>query len=329
MTLNELERRALELAKQSDFGPEATRINEAIVEIAPAQQAAWTRLGRCHLEQRRFDDAVAALRAALSLNPANGVATNLLNEVRKRRALTPTAAERATTGFGAREFALLETLPPDEACRSLAPRIDSLVSAINASTIAERIVGARQRAGREGSKLFHSGSCHAGGTGHVYVFHHGGRWEPQFNIGWYSSPPFAGSCLRAGIGFHMSQGGRDPDRTSGAERAIGHFEALKRAIERSWRRELTQWMAANGGFLQYGSNEPAVELLPDRAVEWLLNCRNPAAVEWIFIGRWLFLDRPDDAAVLGDRGRLARIVDDTFRTLFPLWSAAYESSGVP
>src|SRR5438270_12286276 len=127
-----LERRALELMKQGDFGDEAVRGTAAIVEQAPKDQRAWTRLGRCRLELRQFDEAVEALRAALALDPLSTVATNLLNEVRKRRAQMPTAAERATTGFSSREFAVLETQSPDEACRTLAPRIEALFGAINA-----------------------------------------------------------------------------------------------------------------------------------------------------------------------------------------------------
>jgi len=60
-----------------------------------------------------------------------------------------------------------------------------------------------------------------------------------------------------------------------------------------------------------------------RRSKWLLTCRNLAALEWIFVGRWLFLDKPDDAKVLGDRAKLARIADETFRALYPLWLSAY------
>src|SRR6266850_4832796 len=125
--LKTLENRALELMKHADFGPEAVRVNAEIIERAPKQESAWTRLGRCHLEQRNFDEAVSALRAALALNPTNGIATNLLAEVRRQRALAPTARERATTGFSAREFTMLETLSPDEAVRALRPRIEALL----------------------------------------------------------------------------------------------------------------------------------------------------------------------------------------------------------
>src|SRR4051812_25734475 len=174
-----LEQRALELIKAQDFGPEVLAVNAGIVERAPKQVGAWTRLGRCHLEQGHFDEAIESLRAALAISPANSIAINLLNEVRKRRAQTPTAAERTITGFSTREFALLSSLGSGEALAALQPRIDALLDSLNASTIAPKIVAARLREGGSGQKLFQSGSAHAGSPGHVYAYHHGGRWEPQ------------------------------------------------------------------------------------------------------------------------------------------------------
>jgi Tetratricopeptide repeat len=321
-----LERRALELMKEADFGPEAVRVNAEIVEHAPTNESAWTRLGRCHMEQRQFDEAVSAFRAALALNPANGVATNLLTEVRRRRALTPTATERATTGFTAREFAALETLPSDEACRALGPRIEALLEIVNASTIAAQIVETRHRQGESGSKLFHANSFYSHGPGHIFAFQHGGRWEPQFNIGWFSSPPLPKSCVRIGLGFNLSVAGRDPDRIAGQERVLASFERFQRTLEKSWRRQLAQWMGASGGFIQYAEHPPAIERLPEPSVDWLVNCRNAAALEWIFVGRWLFLDNPDDAKIVGHRPLLAKAVDETFRTLYPLWLGAYTGS---
>ena len=318
-----LERRALELMKLADFGDEAVRVNTEILEQSPTHASAWTRLGRCHLEQRNFDEAVAALRSALSLNPSNSVATNLLTEVRKRRALTPTARERATTGFSAREFAMLETLPADEALRALEPRLNALLDAVNASNIAAKIVETRRRQGESGTKLFHTNSVHANASGRIDVFHHGGRWEPQFNIGWFSSPPAPASCVRIGIGFNAAPAGRDPDRAAGPERALAYFDRFQRTLEKAWKTELARWMGANGGFIQYGTNPPAVDLLPERAVEWLLTCHNAAALEWIFVGRWLFLGNADDARILGDRAKLASAADETFRALYPIWLGAY------
>jgi tetratricopeptide (TPR) repeat protein len=325
--LADLQRRALELAKQADFGAEAVHVNQAIVQLDPKLEAAWTRLGRCHLEQRSFDEAVVALRTALALNPASGIATNLLNEVRRRRALTPTASERATTGFGVREFAALETLSPDEAKRALGTRIEMLFDAINASTIAAKVVEARQRRGEPSSKLFHANSFHANSTGHIFAFHHGGRWEPQFNLGWFSHPPLPASCVRIGLGFHMAAAGRDSDRLEGQERALACFERFQQTLGTSWKGELARWMGTVGGFIQWADRPPAVDLLPQQAVEWLLTCRHAAALGWVFVGRWLFLDNAEDAAILGDRARLAKAADDTFRTLYPLWLGAYAGSG--
>lgn len=321
--LDELERRAIDLTKQGNFGPDAIRLNAEIVEKNPNHQSAWTRLGRCHMEQRQFDEAVSALRAALALNPSNAIATNLLTEVRRRRAMTPTAASRVNTGFSTREFTLLEAMPGDAARQALAPRIEALFDTLNGTSIAARIVESRQRQGESGSKLFHANSWHAT-IGHAYAFQHGGRWEPQFSLGWFSSPPFEASCFRVGLGFNLaSAGGRDPDRAAGHEQVLRFFERFQQTVEKSWKRELARWMAANAGFIQFADRPPALDLLPERAVEWLLNCRNPAVQQWLFVGRWLFLDKPDDAKVLSERARLATLVEDTFRTLYPIWLSTY------
>ena len=320
--LPDLQRRALELARLADFGAEAVQVNAELVAIDPKQEAAWTRLGRCHLEQRDFDEAVVALRAALAINPTNGIAANLLNEVRRRRALAPTAIERATTGFAAREFAALETLSPDEAKRALGTRIELLFDAINASAIAAKIVDARRRRGEAATKLFHANSFHAESRGHIFAFHHGGRWEPQCNIGWFSHPPAPASCVRIGLGFKVSAEGRDRD--AGPERALACFERFQQTLGTSWQHELARWMGATGGFIQYADRPPAVDLLPEQAVESLLACRHAAALGWIFVGRWLFFDNAADAAVLGDRAKLAKAADDTLRTLYPLWLSAYD-----
>ena len=324
--LKALERRALELMKQGDFGPESIRVNAEIVQLAPGDEGAWTRLGRCHLEQRQFDEAVTALRAALAINPAKTIATNLLAEVRKRRALTPSAVERATTGFSAREFALIEALSGDELLHALRPRMEVLFDTLNATSVAARIVEVRRRVAESGSKLFHANSYHAGpATGQVDAFHHGGRWEPQFNLGWFT-PPFMPSCLRIGIGFNLAQVGRDPASVAEQEQVLRYFERFRRTVEKSWQRELARWMATNGGFIQYGNLPPALDMLPERAVEWLLSFRDPASVGWIFLGRWLFLDNPDDAKILSDRAKLASAVDDTFRSLYPIWLTTYSDS---
>ena len=59
-------------------------------------------------------------------------------------------------------------------------------------------------------------------------------------------------------------------------------------------------MAGSSGFIQYAERGPATDMLPKQAVEWLVGCRNPAGIGWVFVGRWLFLEKPDDAAALGE-----------------------------
>ena len=136
------------------------------------------------------------------------------------------------------------------------------------------------------------------------------------------------SCVRIGIGFNVSRAGRDPDRGSGQDQALRYFERFQQTIARSWRGELARWMAANAGFLQYGDRPPALEMLPERAVDWVVSCRNAATVEWIFLGRWVFADRPDEARILSDRSRLAALADDTFRALLPIWLSTYVEPAV-
>ena len=76
---------------------------------------------------------------------------------------------------------------------------------------------------------------------------------------------------------------------------------------------------------RFGERGPATDLLPEPAVEWLINCRNPAGIGWVFVGRWLFVNRPDDVALLGEMRRLVATVEDTFAALLPLWLSVYES----
>jgi hypothetical protein len=222
-----------------------------------------------------------------------------------------------------REFTIIETLSPDEAARALQPRFAALFDTINATAIAARVVDSRQRQGESGSSLFHANSFQAPFTGHMFAFHHGGRWEPQFNLGWYGMPPHARRSFRVGLGFNLSHSSGDPDLATGQERILAFYDRFQQTIEKSWKRELAQWMAENTGFIQYSVHPPAVDLLPERAVEWLLNCRNAAALEWFFLGRWLFLDNPQAATIVADRARLTRVVDETFRSLYPLWLGTY------
>jgi tetratricopeptide (TPR) repeat protein len=325
----ELERRALEFAKRGDFGDEALRVNAALTEHAPQDVSAWTRLGRCHLEQRNWDEATAAFRNALRLKPTHTVATSLLNEVRKRRSEAPPRAQSSTTGFTSREFGLLQSPPTGELRLALRTRVGSLLETLNSTHTASLIARARQDAGAHESTLFDTNIGDVDQPGRLVVYQRGGRFEPQLNLGWFSHPPLHANCLRIGLGFDFS-GDADGDVAAGLEKALSFFERFQQALERSWKRELIQWMASDGAFIQHGDRPPSMDLLPAQAVDWLVNCRDAVRAEWIFVGRWLFLDNPEHARILADRGRLAKMMDDTLRALFPLWLQTYrDSSGDP
>lgn len=324
----DLQRRALELARQGDFGDEAARVNAAIIEFAPQDVSAWTRLGRCHFEQRNWDEATSALRAALQLNPAHTVATNLLNEVRKHRREAPPRAEPSTTGFGPREFGMLQSPPVGERRHALRTKVGALLETLNATHTSSLIARARRDAGAHESTLFDADVGDMDAKGRLVVYQRGGRFEPQLNLGWFSHPPFPANCMRVGLGFDFSAGGTDADSVAGCEQALSFFERFQQVLARSWSVELTRWMASDGGFIQYGDRPPATDLLPAQAVQWLVNCRDAAQLDWIFVGRWFFLDNPDHQRILGDKARLAKIIDDTMRTLYPLWLDTYRGPSV-
>jgi tetratricopeptide (TPR) repeat protein len=318
--IRNLEHRAVEFARQGNFGPDALQVNVELSSAAPANPGVWTRLARCHMEQGQFDEAAGALDKALELNPSNGIAKSLQTEVMRRRAARPVLSP-ASSGFTPQDFQTLGRLAPSDAMTALGPKFEALLLSLNEQRTVKRIVEARGRVGVGGAKLFHRNSYHSGGNGHIYAYHHGGRWEPQFNIGIFSDHPWQINAFRIGLGFNLSPGGRDLDREAGQEQIATYFEQFQSALQPTWRGHLVEWMGKSSGFIQFSDRGPALDLLPKQAVDWLINCRNPVGVEWIFCGRWLMLDKPDDARTLGEMPRLIVAVEDTFAALFPLWMA--------
>ncbi|HXW05879.1 MAG TPA: tetratricopeptide repeat protein [Vicinamibacterales bacterium] len=320
-----LERRAVEFARAGDFGPAALEANRELARLAPSNQGAWTRLARCAMEQRQFDDAVMALGRALELNPSNTIAKSLHQEVLKRRALAPVRSD-AASGFTAQDFYTLGQLAAPDAARALAPKFEALLLSLNEQRTAARIVDARNRAGMSGTKLFRRNSFYPGAHGHIFAFHHGGRWEPQFNLGLFAANPWGISAFRIGIGFNMSSAGTDPEREGGQADSLAFFERFQQQLGSTWRGHVVDWMDQVGGFIQFGERAPATEMMPKQAVEWVVNCRNPAGIGWVFLGRWLQLAKPDDASTMTEMRKLVATAEDAFAALFPLWLATYQGS---
>ena len=343
MDITSLEQKAIDLARRGDFGPEAKQVNEELTTAAPENQGAWTRLARCNIELGLLDDANAALERVLQINPQNMIARSLLQEaIRREVRLAPepepkrargsrarkttSGAAGARGGFGRAQFAALQQLAPNAALESLGPAIESLLMAVNDRPFAARVVEARNRAGQSGSKLFRRNSFYAGGEGHLYAFHHGGRWEPQINLGFYSVPAWGRSAIRAGIGFNFTQSGADRDREAGQERVAAYHEAFQQLVAADWKTLLTDWMSANAGFIQHADRPPATDLLPADAVAWLVNNHNAMEQGWVFVGAWLFADRADDAVTMEDPAALVKWVEQTFTDLLPLWTSVYRET---
>ena len=342
MDITSLEQRAIDFARRGDFGVEAKQVNQELTALVPSNQGAWTRLARCNIELGLFDDANAALERALQLNPQNTIARSLLQEsIRREVRQTPEPApvrargtrSRAMAaapvagrgGFGRAQFAALQQLAPASALDSLGPTIEALLMALNDRPFASKVVDARNRAGQSGSKLFRRNSFYAGTAGHLYAFHHGGRWEPQINLGFYAVPEWNRSAIRAGIGFNLTAAGADPEREAGQERVAAFFENFQRLVSSEWRQLLVQWLSTHHGFIQYADRPPAIDMLPEDAVDWLINNRHAMEQGWLFVGGWLFSDRADDVETMEDASKLVKWIDQALTDLLPLWSSVYRS----
>jgi hypothetical protein len=341
--ISNLEQKAIDFARRGEFSAAAKQVNEELTKLVPSNQGAWTRLARCNIELGLFDEANNALETALQLNPQNTIARSLLQESIKRsirleapepapkRKRTPSAGIKKTKaarpvaarGLGRAQFAALGQLEPSAAVESLTPAIEPVLTALNDRGFAEKVVEARNRAGHAGNVLFRRNTVQAGGNGHVYVFHYGGRWEPQLNVGLFSGEQWGRPAIRAGIGFNFTTAAAEGDVDTGPERVAEYFERFQQLVSAEWKQLLTKWMAANGGFIQYADGQPETSLMPADAVAWLLDTANPAEHGWIFVGRWLFGDRGTDSETMEDPTKLAKWMEQAFTDLLPLWMSVY------
>jgi hypothetical protein len=340
----ELQQRAIEYAKAGDFGPQALATNLELAKIAPTNEGALTRLSRCYLEGGQLDEANATLDAVLQLNPLNTIARSLQMEVARRRAVHAPKVKRtrsreskpkrseprngaALGGFGRAEFATLGQLGPEAAVDALGARVEALLMALNDRPFAAKAVEARNRAGLAGARLFRRNTLHAGGPGHVYAFHQGGRFEPQLNVGFFSKAVWTRDATCAGLGFNLAPKSDDPADMAGHERALAAFARFQQLASSAWRSFLRQWMATSGGFIQYGRTPPSTDLMPNDALARLIDLQPSPDLEWIFFGRWLFLDRANDAEVMADGRRLLVWTETSFSDLLPVWANVYRSAG--
>ena len=339
--IQSLEEQATDFARRGDFGVAARQVNEELTKAAPANAGAWTRLGRCCLELGQLDEATAALETALQLNAQNTIASSLQQEVGRRRArlsaaIPPVKKPRASAakgrgkaaapivgGFGRPEFATLAQLPAAAAVEALGPRIEAILMALNDRPFGDKIVEARNRAGHAGGKLFRRNSFYPGapaistrsstaGAGSRSSI--SGSLPSRGSAGAPSGPASASTSRRV-----RSIAKATPDWNA----LLANFERFQLLLSSEWRQLLTDWMGANGGFIQTRRSGPSLDLLPKDAVNWLATTTDGRERGWVFCGRWLFADRPGDAEVMENATKLTKTIEQTFTDLLPLWMSVY------
>jgi hypothetical protein len=342
--------RALALAQ--DFGPEALRLNEQLVAADESDVASRTRLARCYRAAGRLDDSEAQYRETLRRDPKNRIAAGGLESIQverrdgaataaapapraervrrapKARSADPvaesaeSAAPLAFTGFEHRDFAELRSCPPRDLRARFAPRVIDLVKRINALASSEEIASIREP-GRK--HLFRTSRADV----HVEaarwsVLNHGGRFEPQVTIGMYAGTRTPGDWLRVGIGFDLANDGADADHPDGVREVRNHFRRLQAILASPRRSLLVGWMIKEGGLIEYNETGPRLDLQqPSDAADLIAEC-DPAKARWVFFGKWLSPERPEDASTLADPLALVRLVDHSFTGLLPLWRALWE-----
>jgi hypothetical protein len=132
--------------------------------------------------------------------------------------------------------------------------------------------------------------------------------------------------MTAGLVFDLAPGGDDDRAEAGRERLFEYFEVFRQQLASTWRQHLSDWMRTSGGFVQFGDQPPATDLLPYQALEKIIGPAPAAEMGRVAVGRWLFPNRAEDAAILADGSRLVRWIETTFTDLLPLWSTVYRGS---
>jgi tetratricopeptide (TPR) repeat protein len=340
---------ARQLALAGNFGPEALALNRSLIEHDESDEEARTRLARCLRTAGRLADAEAEYREVLRRNPQNRIAAGALEALAPRptvdtpgargtRRTTRTAGPRGAasppgsagfaddaspvpqsfSGFRPEDFLELQTCPYQRLQERFGPRMIDLVRRVNTLASSAECAAVRDPQQRQ---LFRASlrDVHTVPR-QVYVFNLGGRWEPQFNLGAFGGRD-TGNWFRIGLGFDLSQAGRDADAESNRARVRGYFRRFQDILRSDRRHLLAGWMAREDGLIQVHAGAPRRDLeSPGKAADFIAQC-DVERTDWVFCGKWLFPDQPDDAAVLADPVALVRTVDRVLAGLRPLYGA--------
>lgn len=236
----------------------------------------------------------------------------------------------ATSGFTAADFdRLARTTSEATAIESQAAKIDDLIRRLNQTMFASRFAAARQWLEKPGDLYLTKGNyVHGGDNQHWYVFHRGGRWEPEFNIGMYGRPQNGERYLRIGLGFNLTLASADPDREQGLKRAKALFRSLQAgARSPEGRAEIIAALQTGRAKAEHiPSAVPVLPTTPETIADWVARQVHPDDTRWVFVGRALSPDVPAEAEVLADMGELVLEATRTFTAWLPVWDRALRSA---
>jgi tetratricopeptide (TPR) repeat protein len=350
--------RARALAIAQDFGSEALELNRQLVAADPADAASRTRLARCHLAAGKLDESEAEYREVLRLDPKNRIAAGGIEAIERERHRGEATVERVRArrseraprdrdaaprriaasgagaslglgpaasifnGFAARDFTELNLCPRGEVAARFAPRVVDLMRRVNALQSSAEIAAVREPGRRQLFRLSRA-DVH-GRAAHWFVHNAGGRWEPQFNIGMYGGRERSGDWLRIGLGYDLSDAGREAGAEEGQRMVREHYRRFQSLLASPRRSLLAGWMIKEGGLVEHNADGPRLDLREAPRAADFLATTDVDRTRWAFAGKWLSPASEDDAAILADPVSLVRAIDRVFAGLLPLWRALWQ-----
>ena len=105
------------------------------------------------------------------------------------------------------------------------------------------------------------------------------------------------------------------------------FRRFQRLLASPQRSLLLGWMVKENARLEYQYAGPRVDVREPSQAASLLAGLDAERAGWVFAGKWLGLEQPDEAAVLADPVALVRTIDRVLTGLMPLWRTLHERQG--